>query len=368
MRVQIVSTGLLAQNSSSSACPAWTADFCAACSAAYLSLQPSMHTSMSQALMGCPTSSFPSSNSLPKTSTGADATADNVTLLAQSQTESDQPVLPTSESARQQHGTSAVKVGQLGRIRAAWGATPKHNSVTPMPLPGPCSSSLQISDLDADAHQLQDCCAPGRTLTETAVALDRCYSWVCTCLPCASVMKAGSSITQISMKLCYSIFTFDDHAAETFASRSHVDASCETVPCACSGLEELQWHKGMLQRWPAALCSAYALAILLTAGHRLQSLQLAPASPQDTTVQQLCHSLGHAADLMELASHVHQTSVEMQQSAEVQSLVLQWHKTVFRCVQLSVEHIPVDRKIVVAVEYTCHMLHRSCCAVASHAT
>lgn len=104
----------------------------------------------------------------------------------------------------------------------------------------------------------------------------------------------------------------------------------------------------MLQRWPAALCSAYALAILQTAGHRLQSLQLASASPQDTTVQQLCHSLGHAAHLMELASSVHQTSAEMQQSAEVQSLVPPWRRPVFRCVQMSGEQIPADK--VVAVE------------------
>lgn len=174
--MQIVSTGLLAQNSSSSPCPAWTADFCAACSAAYLSLQPSMHTSMSQALMGCPTSSVLSRTPLPRTSNGADATADSVTLLVHSQSESDHPVLAASDSARQRHDTDVGKVGQLGRITAAWGVTPKLNSVAPMPLPGPCSSRVQNINMDADAHQLQDCFAPVKNLAETAVALDRCYS------------------------------------------------------------------------------------------------------------------------------------------------------------------------------------------------
>ena len=103
----------------------------------------------------------------------------------------------------------------------------------------------------------------------------------------------------------------------------YVQPHGEMLAFACSGLDELRWHQGMLQRWPAALCSAYALAILLTAGRWLHSLQqTALASPGDTTVQQLCQSLGNAAHLMDLASSVHQKSTQMQQSAEVQSLVL----------------------------------------------
>ena len=90
------------------------------------------------------------------------------------------------------------------------------------------------------------------------------------------------------------------------------------VFAAYSGLEELWWHQGMLQRWPEGLCSAYALAILVTAGHWLQSLQLAPVSP-NTTMQQLCQSIGNAAQVMDLASSVHQTSMQMQQTEEARA-------------------------------------------------
>lgn len=83
-----------------------------------------------------------------------------------------------------------------------------------------------------------------------------------------------------------------------------------------SSLEELWWHQGMLQRWPAELCSAYTLAILVTAAHWLQSLQVASVSP-DTTMQQLCESTGNAAQVVDLASTVHQTSMQMQPAEEV---------------------------------------------------
>lgn len=97
-------------------------------------------------------------------------------------------------------------------------------------------------------------------------------------------------------------------------------ATRESVAVACSGLEELWWHQGMLQRWPAALCSAYALATLLTATEMLQSLRLVSASP-NTTMQQLCQFLGNAAHLMDLASSAHPTSAQMLQVEEVQSLL-----------------------------------------------
>ena len=104
-----------------------------------------------------------------------------------------------------------------------------------------------------------------------------------------------------------------------------------TVTVACSGLQELLWHDGMLRRWPAALCSAYALAILSLAAQWLHSLQLASVS-SDTTMQQLCQSTGSTAQLMGLASSVHQTSAQMQQSEEVLRLFSQM-QMLFSCKQ-----------------------------------
>lgn len=72
----------------------------------------------------------------------------------------------------------------------------------------------------------------------------------------------------------------------------------------------------MLHLWPAELCTAYTLAILETAAHWLQTLQLASLTP-DTTIQQLCQSAGHAARLTDLASNVHQLSTQLQQQVEV---------------------------------------------------
>ena len=76
----------------------------------------------------------------------------------------------------------------------------------------------------------------------------------------------------------------------------------------------------MLQRWPPGLCSAYALAILATVARWLESLQLASVSP-NTTLQQLCQSTGNAAQLMDLASSVHQLSVQMQQAEQVRACI-----------------------------------------------
>lgn len=90
------------------------------------------------------------------------------------------------------------------------------------------------------------------------------------------------------------------------------------VLAAYSGLEELRWHQGMLQRWPPRLYSAYALAILTTATQWLQSLQLASVSP-NTTMQLLCQTTGSAAQLMDLADSVHQLSVQMQQTEQVRA-------------------------------------------------
>lgn len=74
----------------------------------------------------------------------------------------------------------------------------------------------------------------------------------------------------------------------------------------------------MLQHWPAGLCSAYALAILVTAAQWLQRLQLASVS-LETTMQQLCQSTGNTAQLMDLASDVHQINAQMQQNEEVRA-------------------------------------------------
>lgn len=72
----------------------------------------------------------------------------------------------------------------------------------------------------------------------------------------------------------------------------------------------------MLHLWPPGLCTPYALAILETAAHWLQTLQLA-SLPPDTTMQQLCQSAGNAARLIDLASNVCQLSTQLQQNVEV---------------------------------------------------
>lgn len=107
-------------------------------------------------------------------------------------------------------------------------------------------------------------------------------------------------------------------ARQLLLSCLHVKLSPVFVLAAYSGLKELWWHQGMLQHWPAGLCSAYALAILVTAAQWLQSLQLASVS-LETTMQQLCQSIGNAAQLMDLASTVHQSNAQMQQNEEVRA-------------------------------------------------
>ena len=170
--MQIVSTGLLKERGSQDLCSAWTAGFNAAVSAAYLSLKPSMHTTINQALMDRLPSSLLNGTSLLKISTADGSTADTVTLLAHSQSKSDQVVLATSESARKKHSTGSSTVWHPGRvIKAAWGECPKHNSVVPLPLPDPCNSRLQTS---SHANPLQDCSVSGHALAQSANALNRC--------------------------------------------------------------------------------------------------------------------------------------------------------------------------------------------------
>ena len=174
--MQIVSTGLLKETGSQGLCSAWTAGFHAAVSAAYLSLKPSMHTTINQALMDCLPSSLLDSTSLLRTSTAEESTAENLTLLAGIKSKSDEVVLATSESARMKHSTGSSNVWHPGRvIKAAWGEGLKHNSVVPLPLPDPCNSRLQTSSPTADANLLQDCLVSGHSLAETANALNRCF-------------------------------------------------------------------------------------------------------------------------------------------------------------------------------------------------
>lgn len=163
---------MLAQSSSSPPSSMWAADFHAAVTAAYLSLKPSMHSIMCQAMMERSPSSHLGSRPSLDTPTAADATADNATLLVHSQSE--QVVMAASEGARQKHSTRVGSVRPLGRIKVAWGEAPKLNSVAPLPLPGSgSSSSMQSSSLDAGTSRLQDCSATGKRTTGTAAALDR---------------------------------------------------------------------------------------------------------------------------------------------------------------------------------------------------
>lgn len=172
--MQIVSTGLLKQTGSQDLSSAWTAGFHAAVSAAYLSLKPSMHTTINQALMDRLPSSLLNSTPLLRSSTAEESTADSITLLAEAQSKSDQVVLTTSESARQEPITGSGIVWHPGRvIKAAWGEGPKHNSVAPWPLTDTCNGSAQTSNSAADANQLQDGAVLGDPLAKTSKALDR---------------------------------------------------------------------------------------------------------------------------------------------------------------------------------------------------
>lgn len=172
--MQIVCTGLLKQSGSVELCSQWTASFHAALSAAYLSLKPSMHTIINQALMDCLPSSLLTATSLPRTVTADESEAVDFTLLAQSQSKSDQLVLGTSEPVRQENSTGSSTLWHPGRgIRAAWSDSLKHNSVAPLPLPDACNSKVQVSSPDADANQLHPC---AKIISgETIMALSRWF-------------------------------------------------------------------------------------------------------------------------------------------------------------------------------------------------
>lgn len=171
--MQIVSTGLLKQTGSQVS-SAWKAGFQAAVSAAYLSLKPSMHTTINQALMDCLPSSLLNNTPLLGSSTAGESTADSMALLADTQSESDQVVLATSKSAGQKHTTGSGTVWHPGRvIKAAWGEGPMHNSVAPWPLTDTCNGSAQNGNATADANQLQDDAVLGKTLAEVGKAFDR---------------------------------------------------------------------------------------------------------------------------------------------------------------------------------------------------
>lgn len=172
--MQIVSTGLLKQTGSQDLSSAWIEGFHAAVSAVYLSLEPSMHTTINQALIDRLPSSLLNRTSSLGTPTADGSTTDQITLLAETQSRSDQVALANSESARQKHITGSGTVWHPGRIiKAAWSEGPKHNSVAPWPLTQSCNGSAQNSSRSADANQLQNGAVLGYTLAETGKALDR---------------------------------------------------------------------------------------------------------------------------------------------------------------------------------------------------
>lgn len=183
--MQTLSIGLLKQSGSVDLCTQWTAGFHAALSAAYLSLRPSMHTTIKQALMDCLPISLLKGTLLPGTATADESEAVDLALLAQSQSQSDQLVLATSAS---EHSTSTVWHPGKG-IKAAWSDSPKHNLVAPLPLPDTCNSKVQISSPDADANQLHDCAE--FTLGETTRALSR---WSPLIQRSALQMRVGRSL------------------------------------------------------------------------------------------------------------------------------------------------------------------------------
>ncbi len=71
----------------------------------------------------------------------------------------------------------------------------------------------------------------------------------------------------------------------------------------CRSLEQLPWHQGMIQEWPAQLRSTYCLVILEMITQVLNHVQRAYISA-DTTIKQLCHALGCAACLVDIATGI----------------------------------------------------------------
>ena len=175
--LQIVAAGLL-QQTGLLACSDWQANFQAAVSAAYLSVQPSMHTIIVETLMDSLPCNPPNSTKVMPTDESAESTADDAVLLAHSQPKSDQVPPAEAVSARQKHNTLIGSVLHPSRVvKTAWAETPKPNSVSPLPLAATTNGNTPNgTSLVPKGNQVQGSGAHQKSLAEISTAFARCVS------------------------------------------------------------------------------------------------------------------------------------------------------------------------------------------------
>ena len=170
--LQIVAAGLL-QQTDLLACSDWQAQFQAAVSVAYMSIQPSMHTIIVETLSDGLPCNPPNSTKVSMAGETAETTADDAVLLAHSQPKSDQAPLTEAVSAQQKHNTLIGSMLHPSRVvKTAWAETPKRNSVSPLPLA--IDNTSIVTSLMPKANQLEISGAYQTTLAEVSTAFARC--------------------------------------------------------------------------------------------------------------------------------------------------------------------------------------------------